>query len=69
MGTIKLIKDRGMARQRGERVPDRYELKAVTKDGEIRWIDLSAASIHYGNDPDNLAIAYDITDRRRREFY
>jgi PAS domain S-box-containing protein len=57
-----LIEERGMARQRGEKVPDRYELKAITKDGQTRWIDLSAASIKYGDKLATLAIAYDITD-------
>ena len=60
-----LIKERGMAQQRGEKVPDRCELKAITKDGQTRWIDLSAASIKYGDELATLAIAYDITDRKQ----
>jgi PAS domain S-box-containing protein len=62
-----LVKERGLARQRGETVPAHYELKAVTKDGQKRWFDLAAASINYGGQTATLAMAYDITDRKRAE--
>jgi len=61
----KLIKERGMAPQRDKKVPDCYELKAITKYGQTRWIDLSAASIKYGDKLATLAIAYDITDGKQ----
>jgi PAS domain S-box-containing protein len=62
-----LVKKRGLARQRGEAVPAHYELKAVTKDGHKRWFDVAAASINYGGQTATLAMAYDITDRKRAE--
>ena len=61
------VKERGLARQRGEAVPPRYELKAVTRDGQERWFDVAAASINYGGQTVTLATAYDITDRKRAE--
>jgi PAS domain S-box-containing protein len=60
-----LIKERGLARQRGEAVPAHYELKAVTKDGQERWFDLAAASINYGGQTATLAMAYDITKQSK----
>ena len=62
-----LVKEWGLARQRGETVPAGYELKAVTKDGQKRWFDVAAASINYGGQTATLATAYDITDRKRAE--
>jgi len=61
------VKKRGMARQRGENVPYRYELKAITKEGKTRWIDLSAALITYDGNIVTLAIAYDITERTQAQ--
>ena len=58
-----LIKVRGLARQRGEAVPSRYELKIVTKNGEQRWIDLAATNLEYEGRPAILGTAIDITDR------
>jgi PAS domain S-box-containing protein len=61
------IKERGLARQRGETVPVHYELKALIKDGQERWFDMAASSINYGGQTATLAMAYDITDRKRAE--
>ena len=60
-----LVKERGMARQRGEAVPNRYEIKTLTKDGQERWIDLAATSIEYGGQIATLATAYDITESKQ----
>jgi len=62
-----LVKERGLARQRGETVPVHYELKALIKNGEERWFDMAASSINYGGQTATLAIAYDITDRKRAQ--
>lgn len=55
-------RERGLARQRGETVSDRYELKIITKDDQARWIDLSAILIKVGGQRVTLAMAYDITE-------
>ena len=62
-----LIRLRGLARQRGEDVPTRYEVMAVTKDGEERWLDVSAAAFEFGGEPATLGTAFDITERKRAE--
>ena len=62
-----LVRDRGLARQRGEDVPRRYEMKVVRKDGEERWVDFSAAVIDVGGRPAVLGTAFDITKRKEAE--
>ncbi|MDX2171428.1 MAG: PAS domain S-box protein [Deltaproteobacteria bacterium] len=53
------------ARLRGERVPARREQRLLTKEGEIRWVDYSAAVILWDGEPAILGTAFDVTERRR----
>ena len=62
-----LVRERGLARQRGEAVPERYELKALTKDGRSKWMDVAATAIDYGGQSATLAIAYDITESKQAQ--
>lgn len=62
-----LVRHRGLARQRGEPVPARYEFKLLHKDGTERWIDFAAAAILWENRPAAIGSAIDITDRKRAE--
>ncbi|MCX6698597.1 MAG: PAS domain S-box protein, partial [Methanomicrobiales archaeon] len=59
------IKERGLARLRGEEVRPDLEIKYITKSGEIRWGFLSAGGITYGGKPAGVATLVDITDRKR----
>ncbi len=62
-----LVQQRGLARQRGEAVPSRYEIKILTKSGQERWVDFTAGVIVYEGKPAGIATAYDITDRKQAE--
>jgi PAS domain S-box-containing protein len=62
-----LVKERSQARQRGEKVPSRYELKIITKNGEERWVDMTVGLIDYEGKPAVLGTSFDITDRKRAE--
>jgi PAS domain S-box-containing protein len=62
-----LVKERGIARQRGEAVPERYDIKAITRDGRTKWMDLVATAIDYGGETATLGMAYDITERKKIE--
>ncbi len=62
-----LVRDRGLARQRGERVPQKYEVKLLTKGGETRWVELNAGRIMYRGEPAGIATFFDITERKRAE--
>jgi PAS domain S-box-containing protein len=64
----KLIKKRGLRRQRGERVkPLIYDFPYITKNGEVRWALASFSNTIYNGKPAGVAIAIDITDRKRAE--
>jgi len=63
----KLVKKRGLARQTGERVPSRYEVKIQMKGGEERWVDFTARVTTFEQNPAVLGTAVDITERKRTE--
>lgn len=56
-----MVKNRSQARQAGKSVPERYEFKVVSKNGQIHWLDYSANLIDYEGKPAIIAIATDIT--------
>jgi PAS domain S-box-containing protein len=62
-----LVKQRAQARQQGEPVPSRYELKIITKNGEERWVDLTVGMINFEGKPAILGTDFDITERKRAE--
>lgn len=62
-----LVRQRGLARQRGEDVPPRYEFKILTKSGDVRWLDFTAGTIQFQGEPAAVGTAFDITDRKNAE--
>jgi PAS domain S-box-containing protein len=62
-----MVRDRGLARQRGETLPDRYPFKLVRKDGTERWVDFTAGRIEFQGEPAGLGTAFDITERTYAE--
>ncbi len=62
-----MVRNRGLARQRGEAVPCQYESRFVTKDGEDRWLVVSAGLIEYHGRPAGVASFLDITESKRIE--
>jgi PAS domain S-box-containing protein len=61
------VRERGLARLRGETVPPRYEVKIVTKSGEERWVDYTATLFELEGKPAVLVLAHDITDLKRMQ--
>lgn len=61
------VMGRSLARQHGEPVPSRYEVKLLTKSGEIRWAELTAGRIMYMGMPAGVATLFDITERKQAE--
>lgn len=57
-----LVKQRGLARQRGENIANRYEFVIVTKGGAQKWLDFTSTVIDYEGSPAGLGTAYDITE-------
>ena len=64
---LELVKKRGAARQKGEKVPSRYEIKIQMKGGEERWVDFNARVTTFEQNPAVLGTAVDITERKRTE--
>jgi two-component system sensor histidine kinase/response regulator len=61
------VMERSVARQRGEKVESRYEIRLVAKDGRNLWVDFSATPIEYDGKPAILGIAIDISQRKEME--
>ncbi len=57
------VRRRGLARQRGEAVPSRYEFRVLRPDGTVRWVDFTAGAIQHAGHTLGLGTAFDITDR------
>ncbi|AFH50197.1 PAS/PAC domain protein [Ignavibacterium album JCM 16511] len=62
-----MVRERGIKRQLGEEVDNRYIFKIIRKDGEVRWVDFGAEIIEYKGKPAAIGTAYDITDRIKFE--
>ncbi|MCX5817232.1 MAG: PAS domain S-box protein [Proteobacteria bacterium] len=62
-----LVMTRGIARQKMEDIPPRYDLKFITKSGEERYGNFSAAFIEFQHRPAILGSVLDITERKRME--
>ncbi|MBI2681660.1 MAG: PAS domain S-box protein, partial [Acidobacteriales bacterium] len=62
-----MVKQRAMTRITGADTPARYEFKAITKQGHVRWMDLSASPIVFEGRSAVVATAVDITERKRAE--
>lgn len=60
-------KKRGIKRQKGEQVPDNYEMKILTKTGEEKWISYSARVIEFNNKPAVIGISIDITEKKKQQ--
>jgi diguanylate cyclase (GGDEF)-like protein/PAS domain S-box-containing protein len=63
-----LVRQRALARLRGEPAPPRYEVKLVTSAGEVRWADVTAAVLPWEGRPALLGMAYDITEQKLAEL-
>ena len=62
-----LIQERGQRRQRAEALTNRYECKIISKDGTVKWVDLSGATIVFGGSPAGIISVLDITERKKAE--
>ena len=62
-----LVRTRGLGRQHGQQLPDRYEIKVLTKQKEVNWCDIIVRVIEYDSLPALLVAAIDITERKKTE--
>jgi PAS domain S-box-containing protein len=61
------VRSRLSEREPGWQGTSRFEDKILTKSGEERWMDVSAAGTNFGNEPAVIVTTFDITARKRAE--
>ncbi len=61
------VKEIALRRQRGEKVPQRHEVKILCENGDVKWVDIAAGLIMWNGKPAVLGTASDITSRKRYE--
>jgi two-component system, cell cycle sensor histidine kinase and response regulator CckA len=61
------VLDNARKRAEGKQIPENYELKIITKSGEIRDLKFSSTMIDFGKQKALLTTAIDITDRKKTE--
>ena len=67
-GSKELVTDRYIRRQRGEKVPPRYEFNIIRKDGQKRRVEISSALIKdSAGEVKTVAQLLDITERKQGE--
>src|ERR1700741_1401438 len=62
-----LVRERGMAWQRGEPIEPRYEFKIARKNGEERWVDFTLGGVTYAGEPAGLGTCFDVTAHKVAE--
>ena len=62
-----LVMDRHVQRLRGEHLPPVYDLRALTSDGAVLWLELSAVLIVWDGRPAALLFLNDITERKQAQ--
>ena len=55
------------ARLQGKQASSHYQFRALTRNGEVRWVEVLATDIEHNSRPATLANALDITDRKHAE--
>jgi len=60
-----ILKSRGLARIRGEKVINRYEAKIMTKSGEEKWLDFTVTLFELNGKPAVLGNGLDITEQKK----
>jgi len=62
-----MVRNRGLARMKGEAVPSQYECKFVTKDGKEKWGIISVGRIDFKGKPAGIATLIDTTEQKLSE--
>ena len=62
-----LMREHSDVQQRGEVVKSRYDVKILTKKGEVRWLDVINRTIDFLGKPAVLASAFDITSHKQAQ--
>ena len=62
------VRETARKRADGDKVPEAYECRLITRSGRCRWVAMRSARIRYGGRPATLGNAQDITDQKQMEI-
>jgi len=62
-----MVNELVMSHAEGTYVPVQHEIKIVHKNGDERWVSMTAGLIEYGGESAVIRTLFDITDRKRTE--
>ncbi|MFW6185584.1 MAG: PAS domain S-box protein [Halobacteriota archaeon] len=62
-----IVKEIGERRQKGEKVPNIYATRVITKNGDTRYLEMAMTKVPYKGCQAILGAARDITDRKEME--
>jgi len=65
---LKVFEEREAMHERGEELPDRYIFKGLTKDGQIKDLEVSVTTVEWQGKPATLGILNDVTDRVKTQI-
>ncbi len=65
---LKMIKERGEKRQKGEKVPTGYEFKIISKNGHEKWVYLDGKLTTYNGKPAGLISIIDISHIKKADL-
>jgi PAS domain S-box-containing protein len=60
-----MVAERHLRRLRGEQFPGVYPFRVIDKSGNVKWLEINAVLISWGNRPATLNFLADITERKQ----
>jgi len=60
-----IVYNNHLGRLKGEDVPERYDIQAYTKKGDLRWFEIKSAIIQWEDQPAVLTFLTDVTERKK----
>jgi PAS domain S-box-containing protein len=65
---LEMVFERHMRRQQGETVPDVYPYRVITKEGQIKWVEVTGVQIAWDGKPATLNFFIDITEQKQAQM-
>jgi PAS domain S-box-containing protein len=62
-----MVLERHMKRLKGENSPEKYPYRIITRDGSIKWVEVTGTRLDWRGKPATLNFFTDITERKRME--
>ncbi len=62
-----LVRERAERRLKGEKPPERYETKIITKNGQEKWVEISVTTIEMNGQSTIIGSTFDVTERKHAE--